>query len=103
MKNKFNYQMVLVFSAKIEEKNRNLVFDKLEEMITKFGGSVDKKDHSGPKSFEYEIKKLNKGDFWDWTISSKTAMKINEINLFLNREPNIIRYLILKKSASADK
>jgi ribosomal protein S6 len=51
----------------------------------------------GLKDLAYEIEKNNKGDFWTIDLSSESPIKLKEFNLLLNRESNIIRYLILKK------
>jgi len=54
-------------------------------------------DHMGQKDLAYEINKNFKGDFWVYNLTSKSPLKLKEFNLLLNRESNIIRYLILKK------
>jgi ribosomal protein S6 len=61
------------------------------------GAEVSKKDHMGNKELAYEINGFNKGDFWVLDIDSLKALNLKSVNLFLNREVSIIRYLILKK------
>ena len=51
----------------------------------------------GLKELVYEIGKNSKGDFWTMDLTSESPIKQKDLNLLLNREPNIIRYLILKK------
>ena len=51
----------------------------------------------GLKDLAYEIQGHNKGDFWVLDLESEETLKIKEFNLLLDRETNIIRYLILKK------
>ena len=52
--------------------------------------------HLGLKELAYEISKNSKGDFWSFELKSQSPIRLKEFNLILNRESNIIRYLILK-------
>ena len=93
---KFKYQIVAVLSPKIEDKEKETVLTKIEKMLAEFKVTVTK-SHLGMKDLVYPIRKFDKGDFWDLSAESDTPLKLREINLFLNRENNIIRYLVLKK------
>ena len=70
---------------------------KINDTVTEFGGKVNLTDKIGRKKLAYEIQKLDKGDFWVLDLESEETLKIKEFNLLLDRETNIIRYLILKK------
>lgn len=93
---KFIYQIVAVLSPKIEDKEKEAVINKIEETLSKIGVAITK-NHVGLKDLVYPIKKFDRGDFWDLEAKSDKPIKLNEINLLLNREINIIRYLVLKK------
>jgi ribosomal protein S6 len=92
--NKNQYQLVLVLNPKTEDK---------ESILKKVSTWFESKKveltevHLGLKDLAYEIEKNNKGDFWTIDLSSESPIKLKEFNLLLNRESNIIRYLILKK------
>lgn len=92
--NKNQYQLVLVLNPKIEDKEAVLkkVTSWLETKKIEFN-----QVHVGQKELAYEIEKNTKGDFWSLDLESQSPIKIKELNLLLNRESNIIRYLILKK------
>ena len=92
--NKYQYQLVVVLNTKTEEKDKVLakVTDWLEKNKIE---SVS--DHMGLKELAYEINENTKGDFWVYSLTSESPIKLKEFNLLLNRESNIIRYLILKK------
>jgi len=93
---KHNYQLVLVLNPKLEDKET--VFKKVSAWLEGHKVEIEKKDHMGIKELVYEIKGNSKGDFWVLDlVSSTTDIKLNELNVLLNRETNIIRYLILKK------
>lgn len=92
---KYKYELVVVFDPKTEEKDKN--FKKVSTWLNGQGFSIDEKNHIGLKDFIYEIEKFDKGDFWGLVLSGEKGLKLNELNVLLNREKNIIRYLILKK------
>jgi ribosomal protein S6 len=91
-----SYQMILVLSPKAEDKDKDKVLAKVETWLTANKAKISKKDHTGNKELVYEIAKGRKGDFWVLDVVSELPLKLNELNLFLNREVNVIRYLILK-------
>jgi len=92
---KYKYQLVLVLNPKTEEKE--VVFKKVSAWLEDHKVEIEKKDHMGLKELVYEIKDNNKGDFWILDLISSSSIQLNELNVLLNRENNIIRYLILKK------
>ena len=92
---KYKYQLVLVLNPKTENKEN--VVKKVTDWFAGRDVEIEKKDHMGVKELVYEIKKNKTGDFWVFDLISITTLKLNELNVLLNRENNIIRYLILKK------
>lgn len=93
--NKYQYQIILVLSPKTEDKEK--VLEKAYSWLESNKAEISNKDHMGLKDLAYEINGQNKGDFWVLDVESDESLKIKEFNLLLNRETNIIRYLILKK------
>lgn len=95
MNSKIMYEVTVVFAPKTEEKTIETVFSKLESMW--IAATMDKKDHLGLKELSYAMKGNKKGDFWVLMVSADKTLKLNEVNLYLNREPSVIRYLVIKK------
>jgi small subunit ribosomal protein S6 len=93
--NKYQYQIILVLSPKTEDKEK--VLNKAYSWLESNKAEILNKDHMGLKDLAYEIQNHNKGDFWVLDVESKETLKIKEFNLLLDREINVIRYLILKK------
>ena len=93
--NKYQYQIILVLNPKTEDKEK--VLNKAYGWLEANGAEITNKDHMGLKELAYEIQNHNKGDFWVLEVESKDSLKIKDFNLLLDRETNIIRYLILKK------
>jgi ribosomal protein S6 len=92
--NKYHYQLVVVLAPKTENKEK--VLAKVTDWLNKNKIELTS-DHMGQKDLAYEINKESKGDFWVYELLSESPIKLKEFNLLLNRESNIIRYLILKK------
>lgn len=94
MKDKKNkYQIVVVLSHKSENKDK--VLENVSAKIEAMSGEVVKKNSLGLKDLVYEIKDQNKGDFWSFDVESVKPLHVNDFNLFLNRDVNVLRYLIL--------
>ena len=91
----YKYQLVVVLNPKTEDKDK--VIKKISTWLEAKEVKIDKKDHLGLKELVYQIEKNDKGDFWVMDLISVNPLKLNEFNVLLNRETNIIRYLILKK------
>lgn len=91
---KYKYQLVVVLPPKLDKKDD--VLTKISGWLEKEGIEIEKKSNFGIKDLVYEIEKNNKGDFWIMDLLSEKTLKMSELNVFLNREKNVIRYLILK-------
>jgi len=92
---KEKYQLVAVLYPKAEEKSKQLTLTEIEAFLKK-EKLVFKREHFGMKELVYKIKSSEKGDFWIWNMESETPIKLKELNLYLNRNKDVIRYLILK-------
>lgn len=92
----YKYEVIVVLSPKAESKDKEKVLKLVEDKITEMQFSVDNRENLGSKSLAYKIKGLEKGDFWVFTVGGNKPIKSAEFKLFLNRDINIIRYLILK-------
>ena len=97
MKKVFDYQVVVVFNPKAEEKNKEKVLSKLGEVLIPFEAKINSKEQLGTKELTYLIKNHNKGDFWKLKVTTPKPLNIKEISSYLNRETEVIRYLILKE------
>ena len=93
MATKQKYEVVLVFTPKTGEKPVEAV----AEQLKKFGWKDGKMEHLGAKPLVYTIAGQNKGDFWIFKVDGKEGVNFAEINLYLNRNTDVIRYLVLKK------
>ena len=95
--NLYKYQLVVVLNPRLAEGPRDEVAGKVEKWVKDFGSLVEKQERMGLKDLVYKIKGHDKGDFWLFDLAGKKPFKLKDFNIFLNREPEIIRYLVLKK------
>ena len=93
--NKYQYQIILVLNPKTEDKEK--VLTKAYSWLETNGAEITNKDHMGLKELAYEIQGQGKGDFWVIDAETNETLKAKDFNVLLDRESNIIRYLILKK------
>ena len=93
---KNKYQIVIVFDPKLIEKDRVVLEDKLTAEIEKEGMKVKGKKELGSKDLAYQIDKKDTGMFVTFEVKGKVGFKSSGLNVFLNRQTEIIRFLILK-------
>ena len=86
----------MVLNPVIKEKERVILLDKIKARIEKEGVKVKKMENQGLKNLVYKIKGCDSGDFWVFDVRDRDGLKLDELNIFLNRESEVIRYLVLK-------
>jgi ribosomal protein S6 len=92
-----NYQLVVLYPATTEEK-------KQKEDLASVKGEIEKADMKvsfadwGEKELVYAIEGNKKARFWIGSVeaSDKVSTPWKSVRIFLNRDKQIIRYLILK-------
>jgi len=92
----YKYEVIVVLNPKAESKDKEKTIKLVEDKIAEMDFSIDNRENLGNKELAYKIKSLDKGDFWVFTIGGNKPIKLAEFKLFLNRDTQIIRYLILK-------
>ena len=92
----YKYEVIVVLNPKAESKEKEKTIKMVEDKISGLDFEVEKREDMGSKTLNYQIKGQEKGDFWVFYIGGNKPIKSKEFKLFLNRETNIIRYLILK-------
>jgi len=95
------YQLVLVLNPSTDEKGKQTVLADVNAWFKDKEGV--KSEHLGIKDLAYEIADNKKGDFWQWNIEKEDGINFKEFNLYLNRNKDIIRYLILKVKKEVNK
>ena len=92
------YELALVLNPTLDEEARTEAFNKVQDLITRFGGTIEKVDDWGKKRLAYEIKKVNEGFCSFITFVAAPTAPI-EIESRVRIMENVLRYLIIRKDA----
>lgn len=92
------YELALVLIPSLDDESKTAQTEKVQKLIARFEGTIDKVDDWGKKRLAYEIKKVNEG-FFSFTTFVADAKSISEIESRLRIDENILRYLIVRKEA----
>lgn len=92
------YELAVVVKPILEEEALKAEFESVQEIITKFGGNIEKVDDWGKRKLAYEIKKFNEGfyNFITFTANSETPV---EIERRMRIKENVLRYLVVRQEA----
>lgn len=91
------YEFVFVIRPKLTSPKKKKFLSTLEEELKKEGGKVEKKVEWGEKVLAYPIEKEEKGEYFFWEVSFAKSPKMAELNTFLNRTGEVLRYLWVRK------
>jgi len=91
------YQLIVEYSSTFDLKKQKEDLTKLEKEIEKKGMKVSFLDW-GEKELAYKIEDNDKARFWIGEVEAdeSTLSPWKDIRIFLNRNKQVIRYLILK-------
>ena len=92
------YELAVVVNAKIEDDERAQVIEKVNALITRFGGNVTDVDEWGKKRLAYEIQKMKEAYYYFIHFESDSVCP-NEVEKRIRIMDNVIRYLCVKQEA----
>jgi len=90
------YEMVVVVSAKLEDEERAAALEKVQNYITRFGGTVESVDDWGKKKLAYEIQKMREAYYSIINFEAPAdcpAQVENRVRLM----ESVLRFLCVKK------
>lgn len=92
------YELVVIVKPNLEEAEIKSEFESVQELITKFGGNIEKVDDWGKRRLAYEIKKFSDGfySFITFVADSNAPM---EIEKRMRIKENVLRYLVVRQEA----
>ena len=92
------YELALVFSAKIEDEARAVVVEKVQGLISRFGGTVTNVEDAGKKRLAYEIQKMREGFYYFIQFESDATCP-GEVESRIRIMENVIRFLCVRQDA----
>ena len=90
------YELALVINPTIDDEARAAEMEKVQELIKRFGGTIEKVDDWGKRRLAYEIQKLNEG-YYSFTTFEAEPTAPAEIESRVRIMENVLRYLIVRK------
>ncbi len=92
------YELCVVLSAKIEDDERAAALEKVQNYITRFGGTVTGIEEWGKKKLTYEIQKMKEAYYYFVQFDAEPTAPI-EIENRVRIMENVIRYLCVRADA----
>lgn len=94
------YELMSVFKPNLDAEEVDKIIEKINSVITEFGGSVDSVDKAGRKKLAYDIQNFRDG-YFATTILSLPADKVAEFKRQLRLNDNILRTMFMEASEKA--
>ena len=91
------YELALVLNGKLEDDARADALEKVQNYITRFGGSIVNVDDWGKKKFAYEINKQKEGFYYFIKFQSEDNNCPNELEANVRIMEPVVRYLVVKQ------
>ena len=90
------YELALVLRPDLDEEAKAAELQKVQDLIVRFEGTVDKVDDWGKKRLAYPIQKLNEGFYYfiDFSAARTTPAEIESRVRIME---SVLRYLIVRK------
>ena len=92
------YELAVVLKPELDEETKAAEMQKVQDLITRFGGTIDKIDDWGKRRLAYEIQKVNEGFFSFISFDAEGTVPA-EIESRVRIMENVLRYLIVRKEA----
>ena len=92
------YELAVVVNAKIEDDERAQVIEKVNALITRFGGNVTDVEEWGKKRLAYEIQKMKEAYYYFIHFESDSVCP-NEVERRIRIMDNVLRYLCVAQEA----
>ncbi len=94
------YELMSVFKPNLDTEEVEKIIEKINSVITDFGGSVESVDKAGRKKLAYDIQNFRDG-YFTTTILSLPADKVAEFKRQLRLNDNILRTMFMEVSEKA--
>ncbi len=92
------YELAVILKPDLDEEAQKAEFGKIHELITRFGGTIEKADEWGKRRLAYEIKKYTEG-FYSFIYFTSESNAPAEVESRIRIMENVLRYLIINQEA----
>lgn len=95
-----NYELLTIFKPNLDAEEVDKAIEKINSVVSEFGGSIVSVDKSGRKKLAYEIQNFRDG-FFTTTVLSIPADKIAEFKRQLRLNDTILRTMFMEVAQKA--
>lgn len=92
------YELGVIVKAGLDDEVFKAEMERVQSLVTRFGGTIDKVDEWGRRRLAYPIDKLTEGMYTFITFSSEGGTPA-EIESRLRINENVIRFLLIRLDA----
>ena len=92
------YELAVVLKPELDEETKAAEMQKVQDLITRFGGTIEKIDDWGKKRLAYEIQKMGEGFYYFIQFDAEPSAPA-ELEQRLRIMDNVLRYLCVKQEA----
>lgn len=90
------YELMLIMRPNLEDEAREGVLQKVRDVITAEGGTVDSEDAWGKRRLAYEIAHNEEGDYHVILFHAGTAT-VAELDRVLHITDQVLRFMIVRR------
>ena len=94
------YELMAIFKPNLDTEEVDKLVDKINSIVTDFGGEIISTDKAGRKKLAYDIQNFRDG-YFTTTVLSLPADKIAEFKRQLRLNDNILRTMFVEVSEKA--
>ena len=92
------YELALVLNPTLDEETKAAEMTKVQELIARFGGTIEKIDDWGKRRLAYEIQKMKEAYYYFIHFESDATVP-GEVEERIRIMDNVLRYLCVKDEA----
>ncbi len=90
-----DYELILIFNSEMEEETIGTSLEKIEGLVTQYGGVASNVDHWGKRRLAYPIKKLMEGNYVLVQFQME-PQQVSELEMKMKQNDEILRFLVVK-------
>jgi len=94
------YELMSIFKPNLDAEEVDKLIEKINGIITEFGGKVESVDKTGRKKLAYDIQSFRDG-FFATTILELPADKVAEFKRQLRLNDNILRTMFMETAVAS--
>ena len=89
------YELAVVISARLDEESQKAELERVQELVSRFGGTIEKEDNWGRRKLAYPIQKQNDGVYSFITYTSEGSTPA-EVESRLRIMESVLRFLVIR-------